>query len=173
MIRVLVGEARALGCKRIHSTTHLHGLEVVSHRLLHAHTHARLHAHLVHVLLRRLLLLLLISMHVLHHSIQPAEDIIRVEWLLSRRRLLLLRRHLLLHLGLLSSESLRHCLLHLGHHWIHRLTHHWCLSWHAHHLGHGLLWHLLLGLLLLRSRATTHEVKQIDVGCGRLGLSRL
>ena len=70
MIRVLVGEARALGCKRIHSTTHLHGLEVVSHRLLHAHSHARLHAHLVHVLLRRLLLLLLlISLHVLHHSI--------------------------------------------------------------------------------------------------------
>ena len=70
--------------------------------------------------------------------------------------LLLLLRHLLLHLYTLS-----HRLLHLSHHWVHRLLHHHrisCLLLH-HHLHRV---HLrLLGLLSLII-GVAHQVKKID-----------
>ena len=81
---------------------------------------------------------------------------------------LLLLHHLLLHL-----YALGHGLLHLGHHWVHRLLahHHRIRTGHCrlllHHHLHRVGLHLrLLGLLSLTAGAA-HQIEKIDV-CGTL-----
>jgi len=79
----------------------------------------------------------------------------------------LLLRLLLLHHLLLHLYSLGHSLLHLSHHWVHRLLSHHricCLLLHHHHL-HRVHLHLrLLGLRLLSLIAgIAHQVKKIHV----------
>jgi hypothetical protein len=96
--------------------------------------------------------LLLVCVHILHHLVKATQDIVGVNWLLSRllrlllhwlllrhRHLLLIHHHLLLH-------SLLHRHLHLGAHHVGSLAHK-----HVHHgISYGLLLHHTRHWLLLR-----------------------
>ena len=103
-----------------------------------------------------------ISIHFCHDFVETSNNIIRIR-LLNSRLLGLLLRLLLLHL-LLHLYALSHGLLHLSHHWVHRLLHHHricCLLLH-HHL-HRVSLHLGLLRLLSLSTGRAHQVKKIDV----------
>ena len=109
-------------------------------------------------------------MHVSHDLVETSNNIIRIGLLNSRLLgLLLLGWLLLLHHLLLHLHALGHGLLHLCHHWVHRLLahHHRIRTRHHlllhHHLLHRIGWHLrLLGLLGLIVRST-HQIEKINV----------
>ena len=109
-------------------------------------------------------------MHVSHDLVETSNNIIRIGLLNSRLLgLLLLGWLLLLHHLLLHLHALGHGLLHLCHHWVHRLlllahhhrirTRHHRLLLH-HHLLDRISWHLrLLGLIV----RITHQIEKINV----------